>query len=113
MGLEPTHSSRCIMCRGSGHVARSAPESHTSRRCPACRGTGQRAVPRCCACGGSGLRPQQQVLRVTVPRGATDGSVLRVRAQGNAGRWGGQTGDLFVKLRVGDNSIQHKPCSQH
>jgi len=42
---------------------------------------------------------KKQRLTVTIPAGVENGSMLRVRAQGEAIK-GGQTGDLFVRLHV-------------
>lgn len=41
-----------------------------------------------------------RVLDVTVPRGAADGQVLRLRGQGYPGRGGGQPGDALIELTV-------------
>jgi curved DNA-binding protein len=40
-------------------------------------------------------------LTVTIPAGANDGAVLRVRGKGNPGVDGGPAGDLLLRLRVG------------
>lgn len=111
----------CPECHGSG--ARPNSEIVT---CKECGGTGQithtvnsffgriqqRAV--CSTCGGSGSVPKepcpeckgegrvQETSRITVdiPPGIEDGQTLRVRGQGDAGRRGGNAGDLFVHIRV-------------
>lgn len=37
---------------------------------------------------------------VTIPRGVTDGSLIRLSGQGGAGRGGGPEGDLYLKVRI-------------
>lgn len=39
-------------------------------------------------------------LDVTIPKGARDGTVLRLGGQGGRGRNGGQPGDLYLRLRL-------------
>jgi len=39
-------------------------------------------------------------LDVTIPRGARDGTVLRLAGQGGRGRNGGEPGDLYLRLRL-------------
>ena len=41
-----------------------------------------------------------RMLDVTIPKGATDGQVLRLRGQGYPGRGGGPAGDALIELAV-------------
>ena len=41
-----------------------------------------------------------RVLDVTIPKGATDGQVLRLRGQGYPGRGGGPAGDALIELSI-------------
>ena len=61
----------------------------------------------------SGGLPQ---INLRIPAGVDDGSRLRVRGEGNAGRRGGDNGDLYVFLSVkpdkGPRSALNKPGPQ-
>lgn len=50
----------------------------------------------------SGGRPVRARKRydVTIPRGVTDGSLIRLAGQGGAGSGGGAEGDLYLKVRI-------------
>ena len=67
--------------------------------CPQCGGAG-RAQDVCAACGGEGRRPESETLEVRIPAGASDGSRVRVAGNGNMGRQGGPTGDLYIITKV-------------
>lgn len=69
--------------------------------CPACGGRGVSLSEACPACSGHGVRRQRRLLRVRVPPGADEGSVLRLRGCGDLGRGGGPPGDVEVRFQVG------------
>lgn len=74
--------------------------------CPTCRGTGSSGGARrgsersCRKCGGDGVVRSSHTVKARIPRGARDGSRVRVAGGGDAGRRGGPPGDLYVVLRV-------------
>jgi serine/threonine protein kinase len=39
-------------------------------------------------------------ITVTIPQGARDGQKLRLKEQGNAGKYGGDTGDAYVQVKI-------------
>jgi curved DNA-binding protein len=51
------------------------------------------------------LRVDGRTLRVKIPAGVTDGSQIRLAGQGGAGRHGGRTGDLFLKVRLAEHPL--------
>jgi len=104
-GCEPgTMPSRCARCGGSGEVQDVQRSLFgtimTARPCATCEGTGQQIKDPCTECRGDGRVPNPQVVTVEVPAGVSDGMELRISAAGDAGREGGQTGDLYLGLTV-------------
>ena len=67
--------------------------------CATCRGEGKVPSTNCKACHGDGIVRAKKTLTVHIPSGVENGNTLRVRGGGEAIR-GGQTGDLFVRLHV-------------
>lgn len=59
----------------------------------------------CNECGGEGRIPQTESLDVEVPAGVTTGSRVRFAGKGDAGRFGGSVGDLFVVTNVAPHSF--------
>ncbi len=64
------------------------------------RRSGERLTNPCEGCGGEGRRQTSETVTVDVPPGVDDGTRLRVTGRGEAGRQGGPTGDLYVRVRV-------------
>ncbi len=46
------------------------------------------------------VRPVAKTLQVKIPKGVTDGSVIRLAGQGEKGSGGGATGDLLLKINL-------------
>ena len=69
-------------------------------RCPECNGSGKVIKDPCPSCSGTGARLSRATVSVSVPAGSHDGTVLRVKGAGDAGRCGGARGDLEAELSV-------------
>lgn len=75
------------------------------KKCSRCAGSGVEPganAPRrpCKSCKGSGLQEKRVRLQVKVPPGIDDGYRLVLRGQGDDGRSGGPSGDLYVNIRI-------------
>jgi molecular chaperone DnaJ len=111
ISLEVPGSEPCPECHGTGRAPHTAVRScsecgGTGKRqivqgpmrmvatCSACGGTGQTGEA-CVACGGRGARQTARRVTVRIPRGADDGSTLRVPADGADGG-----GAIVIETRV-------------
>jgi molecular chaperone DnaJ len=54
----------------------------------------------CESCGGAGRALEERALDVEVPPGIHDGQRIRLSGEGHAGPLGGQSGDLYVLVRI-------------
>jgi len=72
-------------------------------RCSECGGAGNTDNHLCSSCHGSGILVATERLRVKIPEGVADGQRIRVPGKGAEGSRGGQSGDLFVRVRVGSH----------
>lgn len=99
----------CATCRGTGQVTvnQRSPFGviQTSRPCSACGGNGKIIKNPCRNCNGKGYVKLTKKISVTVPAGIDDGQRIAARGEGNAGRNGGQTGDLIIEMRVRRHEI--------
>lgn len=95
---------RCPTCGGAGQVSRVVRSAFgqlaTARPCPDCRGTGETVRDPCRKCGGEGRHQGRRRVTVEVPPGVEEGDRLRVTREGEAGRRGARSGDLYVQVRV-------------
>jgi molecular chaperone DnaJ len=103
-----THADTCTNCGGSGEV-RTVRRSMlgqlvTSGPCPRCEATGQIIPSPCVTCRGDGRVRAERRLEVEIPPGIDTGQRLRLSGRGPAGPRGGQAGDLYVTVRVGEHA---------
>jgi molecular chaperone DnaJ len=89
----------CPRCQGTGQEAKSHGFMRFSSPCRICSGTGK-VGGRCRSCGGSGTVPSQETITVRIPAGVANGYRMRVPGKGNAGRFGGPAGDLYLIITV-------------
>ncbi len=94
----------CQTCGGAGQVRRATRTPFGSftqvSDCPTCNGVGQVISNPCQSCGGQGVKQVRKKLRINIPAGVDTGTRLRVSGEGNAGKKGGPSGDLYVFLKV-------------
>jgi molecular chaperone DnaJ len=112
----------CEECRGSGAAAGKAPVTCRScagrgqvryqqgffsiaRTCPTCQGTGSVITDPCQKCKGEGRVLRQRTVDAKVPAGVEDGTRIRFAGLGEAGAYGGPSGDLYVVLHVKEHSF--------
>lgn len=67
--------------------------------CTNCGGEGRVVQEPCTTCHGDGRVPGEKTIKVKVPAGVSEGNYIPLRGQGNAGRKGGEAGDLIVYIR--------------
>ncbi len=111
----------CVACKGTGAEAGSAARKcdacggsgrkvlHSERKqgsiyqqittCPVCRGEGTVIDKPCSQCMGSGKIDKQETLTVNIPKGADEGTMLRIPGHGlAASKPGLPPGDLFITI---------------
>ncbi len=104
-GAEPgTRVKECFSCRGTGFVEtlrRSIFGAIThSSICPECKGEGKSPEAPCNVCKGEGRIKGLEEFDFEIPGGVDTGQSLKVTGMGDAGRRGGKSGDLFVRIFV-------------
>lgn len=99
-----TSAETCKACGGTGQVrvTQRTPFGmvQTSKTCEACGGKGKTIKNPCTNCRGTGYVRVKKTLEVTVPAGIDDGQRIVLQKQGNAGKNGGDYGDLYVTVSV-------------
>ena len=94
----------CSTCKGSGSIAQQfqTPFGTVSQQttCGTCHGTGKTFKNLCTKCHGEGRVEDKTKISIKIPGGISNGTTLRFRGKGDAGKNGGETGDLYVHVRV-------------
>ena len=68
--------------------------------CDKCGGTGHLGNSFCTACGGGGHVSTAKTIKLKVPRDARSGKKIRLNGQGGDAEAGGESGDLYLKVKV-------------
>jgi len=110
IGAEPgTARNECFPCRGTGKVQeikRTILGSYTKvTTCPECDGNGQKPENPCNVCKGEGRVKGEEKIEVEIPAGVDTNQVLKVSGKGDAGKKGGNPGDLYIRILIKKHSI--------
>lgn len=95
----------CETCGGHGQVHMRQGPFAVQQTCPRCKGRGKIIAQPCDPCLGQGRVRRKKTLAVKVPAGVDTGDRIRLSGEGEAGRNGGPTGDLYVEVRVREHAI--------
>jgi molecular chaperone DnaJ len=72
----------------------------TVTTCDRCQGRGRTAEKPCSKCRGDGVEETRRKIDVKIPAGIDEEMYLTLRGQGDAGLYGGPSGDLFVGVKI-------------
>jgi molecular chaperone DnaJ len=92
------NSLACASCNGTGNVSRARGRLRFVSPCMECAGSGRVATD-CTDCD-QGRVLQTDLIEVDIPQGVSTGSRIRFAAAGDAGKYAGPAGDLFVITNV-------------
>jgi molecular chaperone DnaJ len=95
-----TSNKICPVCHGTGEI-KSVSSSVFGQfvnisTCSNCDGQGTVIDKPCRHCSGDGRVNEEVTVSINVPPGVNDGSYMTLRGEGNAGKRGGQAGDIIV-----------------
>ncbi len=90
----------CQQCGGRGQVRTQQGFFSVARTCPVCSGTGTLIRNPCRTCHGDTRVQKEHTIAVKVPAGVESDTRIRYSGEGDAGRFGGPGGDLYVVLAV-------------
>ncbi len=93
----------CPQCQGRGQVIRNQGFFQVSTVCNRCAGSGQVITDPCNDCHGQGLVNRSKKVNVRIPAGVDNGSRMRLSGEGEGGRRGGPSGDLYVVIHVDEH----------
>lgn len=103
-GAPGSKEETCSDCHGSGRIRKSirtilgtiAQETV----CDKCKGRGKVYSEKCKKCSGEGVHKDEKIISIDVPAGISNGQTISVRGEGEAGKQGAPSGDLFVNVYV-------------
>ena len=92
--------STCPQCQGRGQIRYQQGFFSVARTCSACGGAGVIVSDPCATCHGETRIAKEVKLNVKVPPGVEEGTRIRYSGEGDTGRSGGPSGDLYVVLSI-------------
>jgi molecular chaperone DnaJ len=94
----------CETCKGQGSVTRVQQTMlgafQSNSVCHDCHGDGKIPEVKCSSCNGQGVAKRKEKIELDIPAGIEDGATMRMTGRGNAAPYGGEAGDLYVRVRV-------------
>ncbi len=104
-----TSKTTCPTCNGTGEVRAQQRTPFGQfvnvRPCDRCGGTGSIIENPCKACHGEGKLRKKVNLKVKIPAGVDNDSVISLRGEGEPGTHGGPNGDLYVIIAVQPHKV--------
>jgi len=99
----------CFTCRGTGEVQQVRRTMLGSFAkyvtCPECGGEGNRPEKSCNVCEGEGRIKGEEIIKIFIPAGIDSNQVIKAEGKGEAGKKGGRSGDLYIRIFVKTNPI--------
>ncbi len=95
----------CSMCGGSGVVQVRQAIFQIQQTCPTCQGSGKQIKDPCVKCHGHGLVKTRKTVEVSIPAGIDDGQRIRLSGEGEPGKHGAPSGDLYVMVNVRPHAV--------
>lgn len=104
-GARPgSHPETCGVCHGSGQVRQQVQSFFGAQiritACPKCHGEGRVITSPCDDCSGQGRARKTIEKSVDIPAGVDNDMRIRLGGEGDAGRRGGPSGDLYIFTHV-------------
>lgn len=104
-GAEPgSQPTTCTTCNGTGKIQQTTQTilGHFTQitTCPDCQGAGKKIQTPCKACKGYGRIEKEKSIDLKIPAGVDSSSKMRLSQEGDAGKNGGPSGDLFIVLHI-------------
>jgi molecular chaperone DnaJ len=99
----------CKGCNGNGFTTR---KSNTilgtimvKDICQRCNGTSKTIIDTCKICNGDGRCIGTERIMVAIPKGIEDGVKIILKNRGNAGKFGGEMGDLTIIIKQMEHNV--------
>lgn len=112
-GAKPGSSPKtCRQCNGTGQTRLNQGFFTLTRTCTRCYGKGVMIEEKCSDCRGHGQVRKDHAVSVKIPAGIDTGQRLRLKGEGMVANRGGESGDLYVVIRVAEHPF-FKRAEEH
>jgi len=98
----------CHKCHGYGQVQVQQGFFSYAQPCRDCQGQGFKIKTPCSDCKGQSRRKEQEMVTISIPKGIFNDADIRVPGKGDAGVYGGSSGDLFLHISILSDKKFHR-----
>ncbi|WMC20324.1 MAG: molecular chaperone DnaJ [Enterobacteriaceae bacterium PSpyr] len=95
----------CLTCHGNGQIQIKRGFFTFQQTCPKCNGIGKIIKNACNYCKSHGRIRKFKNLSIKIPKNLNDGDTVRITGEGEAGKRGGISGDLYIQIKIKEHSI--------
>lgn len=95
----------CMTCHGQGQIQMRQGFFSVQQTCPSCQGHGKIIKEFCNFCRGNGRVERTKTLSVKIPAGVSTGDRIRLSGEGESGKYGAPSGDLYVQVQIKKHPI--------
>ncbi|HBS47772.1 TPA: molecular chaperone DnaJ [Candidatus Dependentiae bacterium] len=99
---------KCSKCKGSGEISYQQGFFAFSQPCNQCHGEGFTISDPCPSCKGQSRIQKTENFTVNIPEGIFDSAELRLSGKGDAGMFGGPTGDLYLRVNIKEDKTFYR-----
>lgn len=96
---------KCVRCDGSGRLKIQQGFIMIQQTCNKCNGKGSVVKEICSLCFGKGRVKSEKTLSIKIPPGINDNDKIRLAGEGEAGKNGGSSGDLYIQVKIKKHDI--------
>lgn len=96
---------KCSKCEGRGQIKNQQGFITIQQTCNRCNGSGNIIKDVCEDCYGKGRINTEKTLSTKIPPGINDNDRIKLNGEGEAGKNGGESGDLYIQVKILDHEI--------
>lgn len=100
-----TKIKKCTKCNGTGYIRIKQGIFSIQQQCYTCNGTGSRIEEYCTNCHGEGRYKKTKKISVKIPQGIDNQHKIKIKNEGEAGKQGNASGDLFITVNIQEHEI--------
>ncbi|CAL4319341.1 molecular chaperone DnaJ [Buchnera aphidicola] len=102
LGKQPK---KCYSCQGSGQIHIRQGFFSVQQTCSNCQGKGEVITHPCMSCKGNGRVQSSKKIAIKIPAGIDTNDKIKLKNEGEAGKNGAASGDLYIQISVKKHHI--------
>lgn len=96
---------KCNKCNGYGQIRLQQGFITIQQTCDKCNGQGSSIKEICQNCSGKGRVKSEKTISAKIPAGINDNDKIKLNEEGEAGKNGGPSGDLYIQIKIKKHDI--------